>query len=69
LTAPKIAEENNVNRRIDGLILTKDVNMRKVLAKVISENLSSEQDSKRKEICSDFFNKTEELNVLENRND
>jgi hypothetical protein len=54
LTVWRIAEELNMNREPVRLILTKDLNMKIVYAKIVSTNLSSEENLNEKKFVQTF---------------
>jgi len=55
LTVRSIAEQVNINRETVRKILTEDLDMRKVCAKMVSQELAEEQKQRRVTICQDFW--------------
>ena len=50
-----ISSELNLNRFTVHQILTQDVDMRKVCAKMVPKNLTTEQKANRKDVCLDLL--------------
>ena len=59
LTLRMIGSELNLNRFTVHQILTQDLDMRKVCAKMISENLTIEQKVSRRDVCLDLLDRLE----------
>ena len=54
-----VAEEVNLDRESVRRILTEELNMRKVCAKMVPKLLSDEQKERRKDLCLDLLQRTE----------
>ena len=50
-----ISSELNLSRFTVHQILTQDLDMRKVCAKMVSENLTTEQKANRRDVCLDLL--------------
>jgi histone-lysine N-methyltransferase SETMAR len=59
-----IAEELNVNKETVRQILTENLKMKKVCAKMVPKNLSEDQKLNREEMCQNVLEKTEDLDFL-----
>jgi len=55
LTVRSIAEQVNINRETVRKILTEDLEMRKVCAKMVPKELTEEQEQRRVTICQDLL--------------
>jgi len=55
LTVRSIAEQVNINRETVRKILTEDLDMRKVCAKMVPKQLTKEQKQRRVTICQDLL--------------
>jgi len=54
-----ISSELNLNRFIFHQILTQDLNMGKVCAKMVPKNLTTEQKASRRDVCLDLLDRLE----------
>ena len=54
-----ISSELNLDRFTVHQILTQDVDMRKVCAKMVPKNLTTEQKTNRKDVCLDLLDRLE----------
>ena len=54
-----VAEEVNLDRESVRRILREELNMRKVCVKMVPKLLSDEQNERRKELCLDLLQRTE----------
>ena len=54
-----ISSELNLNRVTVHQILTQDLDMRKVCAKMFTKNLTIEQKANRRDVCLDLLDSTE----------
>ena len=54
-----ISSELNLNRFTVHKFLTQDLDMRKVRAKMVSKNLTTEQKANRRDVCLDFLDRLE----------
>jgi len=59
LTLRMISNELNLNRFTVHQILTQDLDMRKVCAKMVPKNLTTEQKANRWDVCLDFVDRLE----------
>jgi len=59
LTLRMISSELNLNRFIVHHILTQDLYMRKVCAKMVPKNLTTEQKANRRDVCLDLLYRLE----------
>jgi len=59
LTLRKISSELNLNRFTVPQILTQDLDMRKVCAKMVPKNLTTEQKANRRGVCLDLLDRLE----------
>jgi len=59
LTVRMIADELNINRQAVYEILTQDLGMRKICAKMVPKNLTIEQKEHRMTVCRDLINRIE----------
>ena len=59
LTLRMISSELNLNRFTVHQILIQDLDMRKVCAKMVRNNLTTEQKSSRRDVCLDLLNRLE----------
>ena len=57
LTLRMITSELNLNRFTVHQILTQDLDMRKVCAKMVPKNLSTEQQANRRDVCLDLLDR------------
>ena len=55
LTVRSTAEQVNIDRETVGKILTEDLDMRKVCAKLVPKELTEEQKQRRVTICQDLL--------------
>jgi predicted transcriptional regulator len=55
-----IAEELNVHKKTVRQILTENLKMKKLCAKMVPKNMSEDQKLKREEMCQNVLEKTEE---------
>jgi len=55
LTLRMISSESNLNRFTVHQILTQDLDMRKVCAKMVPKNLTTEQKANRRDVCLDLL--------------
>jgi len=55
LTVRSISEQVNIDRETVRKILTEDLDMRKVCAKMVPKELTEEQKQRRVTICQDFW--------------
>jgi len=61
LTVRSIAEQVNINRETVKKILTEDLNMRKVCAKMVPKELTEEQKQRRVTICQDLLERQDDI--------
>ena len=61
------ADEVNVNREAVRRILTEELGMRKMCAKMVSRNLTKQQQYARLSVCADLLEKVEADSQLKNR--
>jgi len=54
-----ISSELNLNRFTVHQILTQDLDMRKVCAKMVPKNLTTEHKAKRRDVCLDLLDRLE----------
>ena len=59
LTLKIISSELNLNRFTVHQILTQDLNMRKVCAKMVPKNLTTERKANRRDVCLDLLDRLE----------
>ena len=59
LTLRMISSELNLNRFTVHNILTQDLNMRNVCAKMVPKNLTTEQKANRRDVCLDLLDRLE----------
>jgi len=59
LTLRMISNELNFNRFTFHQILTQDLDMRKVCARMVPKNLTTEQKANRREVCLDLLDHLE----------
>ena len=59
LTLRMISSELNLNRFTVRQILTQDLNMRKVLAKMVPKNITTEQKTNWRDVCLDLLDRLE----------
>jgi len=59
LTLRMISSELNLNQFTIHQILTQDLNMKKVCAKMVPKNLTTEQKANRRDVCLDFLDRLE----------
>ena len=59
LTLRMISSELNLNRITVHQILTQDLDMRKVCAKMVPKNLTTEQKANRRDVCLDLLDRLE----------
>jgi len=59
LTLRMISSELNLNRFTAHQILTQDLDMRKVCAKMVPKNLTTEQKANRRDVCLDLLDRFE----------
>ena len=59
LTLRVIGSELNLNRFTVHQILTQDLDMRKLCAKMVPKNLTTEQKTNRMDVCLDLLNRLE----------
>ena len=59
LTLRMISSELNLNRFTVHQILTQDLDMRKVCAKLVPKNLTTEQKANRRDVCLDLLDRLE----------
>ena len=59
LTLRMISSELNLNRFTVHQILTQDLNRRKVCAKMVPKNLTTEQKANRRDVCLDLLDRLE----------
>jgi len=57
LTLRMISSELNLNRFTVHQILTQDLDMRNVCAKIVPKNLTTEQKANRRDVCLDFLDR------------
>ena len=65
LTLRMISSELNLNRFTVHQILTQDLDMRKVCAKMVPKNLTTEQKANRRDVFLDFLDHLDLLDRLE----
>ena len=61
LTLRMISSELNLNRFTVHKILTQDLDMRKVCAKMVPKNLTTEQKANRRDVCLDLLDRLERV--------
>jgi len=61
LTVRKIAEQVSIDRETVRKILTEDLDMRKVCAKMVPKELTEEQKQRRVTICQDHMERQEDI--------
>jgi len=61
LTVRSIAEQVNIDRETVRKILTEDLDMRKVCAKMVPKELSEEQKQRRITICQDLLERQDDI--------
>jgi len=61
LTVRNIAQQVNIDRVTGRTILTEDIHMRKVCAKVVPKELTEEQKQRRVTICQDLLEWQDEI--------
>jgi len=61
LTVYSIAEQVNINRETGRKILTEDLDMRKVCAKMVPKELTEEQKQRRVTICQDLLDRQDDI--------
>jgi len=61
LTVRSIAEQVNIDRETVRKILTEDLDMRKVFAKMIPKKLTEEQKQRRVTICQDLLERQDDI--------
>ena len=61
LTVRSIAEQVNIDRETVRKILTEDLDMREVCAKMIPKELSEEQKQRRVTICQDLLERQDDI--------
>ena len=61
LTVRSIAEQVNIDRETVKKILTEDLDMRKVCAKVVPKELTEEQKQRRVTICQDVLERQDDI--------
>jgi len=61
LTVRSIAEQVNINRETVRKILTEDLDMRKVCAKMVPKELTKEQTQRRVTICQDLLERQDHI--------
>ena len=61
LTVRSIAEQVNINRETVRKILTEDLDMRKVCAKMVPKELTEEQKQRRGKICQDLLERQDDI--------
>ena len=61
LTARSTAEEVNLDRETVRKILTEDLDMRKVCAKMVPKELTEEQKQRRVTICQDLLERQDDI--------
>jgi len=61
LTVSNIAEQVNIDRETVRKILTEDLDMRKVCAKMVPKELTEEQKQKRVTICQDLLERQDDI--------
>jgi len=61
LTVRSIAEQVNINRETVRKILTEDLEMRKVCAKMVPKELTEEQEQRRVTICQDLLKRQDDI--------
>jgi len=61
LTVPSIAEQVNIGRETVRKILTEDLDMRKVCAKMVPKKLTEEQKQRRVIICQDLLERQDDI--------
>ena len=59
LTLRMISSELNLNRFAVRQILTQDLDMRNVCAKMVPKNFTTEQKANRKDVCLDLLDRLE----------
>jgi len=61
LTVRSIAEQVNIDRETVRKILTEDLDMRKVCAKMVPKELTKEQNQRRVTVCQDLLEKQDDI--------
>ena len=61
LTVTSIAEQVNIDRETDRKILTEDLDIREVCAKMVPKELTKEQMQRRATICQDLLEKQDDI--------
>jgi len=61
LTVRSIAEQVNINRETVRKILTEDLDMRKLCAKIVPKELTEEQKQRRVIICQDLLERQDDI--------
>jgi len=61
LTVRSIAEQANIDRETVSKILTEDLDMRKVCAKMVPKELTKEQKQRRVTICQDLLERQNDI--------
>jgi len=61
LTVRSTAEQVNIDREIVKKILTEDLDMRKVCAKMVAKELTEEQKQRRVTICQDLLERQDDI--------
>jgi len=61
LSVRSIAEQVNIDRETVGKILTEDLDMRKVCAKMVPKELGKEQKQRRVTICQDLIERQDDI--------
>ena len=61
LTVRSIAEQVNIDRETVRKILTEDLDIRKVCAKMVPKELTEEQKQRRVTICQDLMERQEDI--------
>jgi len=66
-TLRMISSELNLNRFTFHQILTQDLNMRSVRAKMVPKNLKTDQKANRRDVCLDLLDHLERARILQSR--
>ena len=61
LTGRSIAEDTNIDRERVRKILTEDIDLRKVYAKMVPKELTEEQKQRRVTICQDLLERQDDI--------
>ena len=61
LTVRGITEQVNIDKETGRNILTEDLDMRKVCAKMVSKELTEEQKQRRVTICQDILERQDDI--------